>query len=209
MPFSRFWDISKTLKNEMVVWPEDTPFNRSVRKSTRGGRTWSNSEMTLGCHTGTHLDAPRHLFEHGGDINSIALSTLIGTCRVVEINESLILADQITALAPAWGERILFKTANSEILKDETFHKDYVSFDGGAALALVESQVVLVGIDGPSVDPYKSDTHPAHTVFCETGIAVVENLDLADVEPGPYTLICLPLKLEGADGSPVRAILAR
>ena len=209
MPFSRFWDITMTLSDDIFVWPGDTPFSRTVRQSRRGDQTWSNSEIQMGLHTGTHMDAPRHVFEKGGDVNSIPLATLVGACRVVEVNTEIIDESQIIHILPQPGERILFKTANSELFSDGQWHDSYIRFDEKGAQALVESQVILVGIDGPSVDPHKAESHPAHTAFCEAGIAVVENLVFREVEPGDYTLICLPMKIDGSDGAPVHAILGR
>jgi len=209
MPFSRFWDISMSLSNGIWVWPGDTEFVRKVRTNKKGDQSWSNSEICMGCHTGTHMDAPRHVFQQGGDVNSIPLAMLIGECRVVEIISDTIGAQDISSIAPSSGERILFKTANTRLFSDGKFHEQYVHFEEDAAKTLVESQVVLVGTDGPSVDPYAKKFNPAHTAFCEAGIVVLENLVLHEVEPGKYTLICLPMKLEGSDGAPVRAILAR
>lgn len=209
MEFSRFWDISMPLKDGMMVWPGDPPFKRTARKKKKKDQTWTNSTMKVGCHTGTHMDAPRHVFPHGGDVNSIPLATLIGECRVVEIIPGVIGAEEIAQIEPKPGERLLFKTANSGLFDGTEFHEEYVYFNDEAAQALVDAQVVLIGTDGPSVDPYGTDDCPAHTAFCESGVAVIENLVLRSVEPGPYSLICLPLKLDGADGAPVRAILAR
>lgn len=209
MPFSRFWDITKSLHEGITVWPGDIPFERKVKKQKKGKNKWSNSELRMSCHTGTHMDAPRHVFENGADINSFPLAVLVGACRVVEIGTELIDKTQIQILDPLFGERILFQTSNSGKEEIEDFREDFVHFDGEGALELVESQVVLIGTDGPSVDAYGDKKCPAHTAFCDAGIAVVENLVLDDVEPGSYTLICLPLKMAGSDGSPVRAILAR
>jgi arylformamidase len=209
MPYSRFWDVTATLHNKMAVWPGDPPFKRVARTKKHNGQAWTNSTLSTGCHVGTHMDAPRHVFKHGGDVNTIPLSTLVGTCRVVEVAGEVIDAGLIAAICPGFGERLLFRTANSSLFSDGEFHEDFVSFDAGAAQALVDAQVVLVGIDGPSVDPIDGPEFPAHNAFCEAGIAVIENLALLDVEPGAYDLICLPMKIDGADGAPVRAILAR
>jgi len=193
----------------MMSWPGDTPFLHKVRKTRKGDQKWSNSEITLGCHTGTHLDAPRHLFETGGDTNSIPLAILIGECRVIEIGSPIIGVEEVEAAAPLAGERIIFKTSNSALFHDGNFHESFVHINGKGAGRLVDAQIVLVGTDGPSVDEYGSEKSPAHMAFCTAGIGIIENLLLADVEPGEYTLICLPMKLEGADGAPVRAILAK
>lgn len=209
MPFSRFWDITLPLATGMMNWPGDTPFSRTVRTTKKGDQLWSNSEIKLGCHAGTHMDAPRHVFESGGDINSIPLAVLLGECRVVETTSSMVGLEEVEAIRPRPGERVLFKTLNTELFSDGNFHKKFIHFDEDGASALVRSQVVLAGIDGPSVDGFGDKHSPAHTAFCSAGIAVVENLYLVDVDPGEYFLICLPMKLEGSDGAPVRAILAR
>ena len=209
MPFSRFWDISLPLTEGMIIWPGDTPFATHVRHDQKGDQNWSNTEIRMGCHTGTHMDAPRHVFGHGATIGSFPLSTLVGRCLVVETDGETIDAELIRAVDPVYGGRVLFKTNNTDLFADGVFHESYVHFDPEAAQALVEAQVVLVGTDGPSVDPYGQGLCPAHTAFCEAGIAVIENLALRNVDPGEYTLICLPIRLDQCDGAPVRAILAR
>lgn len=209
MTFSRFWDVSMSLIQGMSVWPGDTAFTRTVRTEIKGEQVWSNSDLHMGCHTGTHMDAPRHVFQKAGDVNTVPLAILIGQCRVVLIDGPVIDREAIARIAPESGERILFKTFNSEADDNGSFNETYVHFDKAAAEALVEAQVVLVGTDGPSVDAFGQDDCYAHLAFCDAGIALVENLVLREVEPGDYTLICLPMKLEGSDGAPVRAILAR
>lgn len=209
MPFSRFWDITKSLYEGITVWPGDIPFERKARQTKKAENLWSNSDLHMSCHTGTHMDAPRHVFEKGGDINSFPLAVLVGACRVVEIEAERIDKKQVQQIDPIFGERILFKTLNCNRENDDDFREDFIHFDGEGAKELVKSQVVLIGIDGPSVDAFGAENSPAHIAFCDAGIAIVENIDLHEVEPGSYTLICLPLKMEGSDGSPVRAILAR
>ena len=209
MQFSRFWDITCPLNEKMAVWPGDPAFSRKVDKKAVGKHTWSNSKMSLGCHTGTHMDAPRHVFEKGGDINSIPLSTLVGDCKVIEVFGEEVDEKSVAVHLPRRGDRILLKTTNSQHNNPRVFNENYIYFTKGAAKLLVEAQVMLVGTDGPSVDSINGPEFPAHTLFCEAGVAVLENLSLTEVEPGSYTLICLPMKIDGADGAPVRAILAR
>ena len=207
--YSQFWDITFPLKQGMTVWPGDTPFTRTVRNKTVNGMTWSNSELFMGAHTGTHMDAPCHAVYGADDIAAIPISVLIGPARVVVCDQPMIDEAFVKSIAPLPGERILFRTVNTDRVTEGVFHRDFVHLDEGAAALLVKNQVVLVGTDGPSVDPIETATAPCHTLFCGARIAVIENLFLRDVTAGEYDLICLPMKLEGSDGAPVRAVLAR
>jgi len=137
------------------------------------------------------------------------LEPVIGRCRVYELDcEDQITADDLKKLKIAPRQRLLFKTRNSTrswAMKE--FDKDFVSIRADAAQYLVDQGVVTVGVDYLSIGGFNKDGVETHQIMLGAGIWVIEGLNLADIKPGYYELICLPLKLEGADGAPCRVVL--
>ncbi|HZA04829.1 MAG TPA: hypothetical protein VE617_09700, partial [Propionibacteriaceae bacterium] len=109
---------------------------------------------------------------------------------------------------PAGSTRLLFKTTNSALWDDPSFVEDFVAMTADGAAALVERGVRTIGIDYLSIAPY-DDPAPTHEVLLDAGVTIIETLDLRSVEPGPWQLTCLPLRIPGADGAPARALLSR
>lgn len=205
----QYYDITVPLREGLAVWPGDVPVKTAAYKSYK--RDGSNvTRLQLSTHAGTHVDAPHH-FGHRGTVDAMPPEALIGPCRVVTVRaHSLVQAGHIERANLGGTERVLFKTRNSRRAGGTTFHKDYVSLSAEAAAALVKLGVRLVGIDGPSVDPFSSDgPHDAHHTLLGAGIVVLENVDLSKVPAGEYDLLCLPLKVAGADGAPARAMLRK
>jgi arylformamidase len=162
-------------------------------------------------HTGTHVDAPRHFIDGGAGADAIALDALMGSAYVVDATgvRTDIDVRALEALAlPRGSKRLLFKTSNSELWSRPGFNGDFIGLTADAASYLVQRGVRLIGADYLSVAP-KSDPAPTHRVLLEAGVVVLEGLDLRQVEPGGYRLVCLPLLLVGSDGAPARAILVR
>ena len=167
------------------------------------------SQLVLGTHTGTHLDAPRHFIPGGRTIDQLDLDALVGVCRVIEVVKSegpISRADlQRVELHP--GERLLLKTRNSQQPVAPTFTPDFVALDPSAADYLCEQGVRVVGIDGPSIDAWGASDFPSHKRLLGADILILENLVLRHVVPMSYGLIAVPLNLIGADGCPIRALL--
>ena len=208
MSKTKYYDITIPLREGMAVWPGDVPVKTAAYKSYK--RDGSNvTRLELSTHAGTHVDAPLH-FGHRGTVDTMPPSALIGPCRVVTVRaRALIRAEHIERADLAGTERVLFKTRNSRRAGGTRFHKDFVALSADAAAALVELGVRLVGMDGPSVDPFGPDgPYAAHHMLLEAGVVVLENIDLSRAPAGEYELICLPLKIAGADGAPARAILS-
>ena len=169
--------------------------------------------LHFGAHTATHVDAPAHFIEGAPGVNDLALETLIGQARVVEIREDVraIDADHIAACELGRATRVLFKTRNSAFWENPqgVFREDFTYIAPDAARALVRRGVRLVGIDYLSVERFKSEGFETHKTLLAHGVVIVEGLDLRAVSPGIYELICLPLKIVGGsgDGAPARAVL--
>ncbi len=200
-------DISSEISSEMIVYKnkkEKKPAIKIVRKLSQGA---VESRISLDSHTGTHVDAPKHMLANGRGIEVYHLGAFVGPCRVVECTKlkSAITVDDVRKIKPVKGERILFKTKNSF---DSTFNKNFVYLEAKAAKLLADKGVALVGIDALGIE--RGDkTHSTHKHLLGKNIPIVEGLNLKKVKPGKYFLCVLPLKIKDIDGSPARAVLIR
>ncbi len=200
---TRLFDLSPPLSPRLAVWPGDVPFSRDVT-SHADGTTFSSVGTTL--HLGSHADAPLHMVPGAAAIDAIPLETWIGPCQVVEARVPPRGRVRLVDLAePPEAPRLLVKTGTS--LDRERFTGDFAGLDPSLAPELAARGVVLVGIDTPSVDPYEDEAFEAHRALVRAGVFWLEGLVLAHVPAGRYDLVALPLRIEGGDGSPVRAVL--
>ena len=207
----KVYDISLTLRPRMPVYPgEPTPVLEPTSQMERGDFC-NVSLLAIATHTGTHIDAPRHFLPGGTPVDQLPVSVLVGPALVVEmpVEQEINAADLEAAAIPSGTERLLFKTRNSRLLDDEDFRRDFVYVALDAARWLVERGVRLVGIDYLSVEQMDAEPNIVHQTLLGAGVVIVEGVDMRQVPPGPYLLACLPLKIEGADGSPVRAVLVK
>ncbi|MCU0577989.1 MAG: cyclase family protein [Desulfobacterota bacterium] len=202
-------DISVTLKNGMVHWPGDPPAHFSPALDLERGDPCTVSQIDMGAHTGTHMDAPAHFIRGGPGIEALPLDTVIGSARVIAIRDpESIKPEELRRHRLRRGERILFKTGNSErCWHRDTFVEGFVYISAAAARYLVERQVRLVGIDYLSVGGFRVDGMETHQALLGAGIWIIEGLNLSGVQPGRVQLVCLPLKIAGADGAPCRAVV--
>jgi arylformamidase len=202
-------DISVPLRDGMVHWPGDPECRITQVNKMEEGAVCNLTHLSLSAHTGTHMDAPRHFVADGLTMELMPLEPVIGRCRVVEFDvESQITAADLEPLRLLPGQRLLFKTRNSTrswAMSD--FDKDFISIRADAAQLLVDLKIVTVGVDYLSIGGYGKDVVETHQIMLGAGMWVIEGLNLAEVKPGYYDLICLPLKIEGADGAPCRAVL--
>jgi len=206
----RILDISVLLQNPMPVWPGDEEFRLRRTKQLEAGDAVNASRLECNVHAGTHVDAPRHFLEKGCTVEQLPLEILIGPAQVAYLPEvNAIGAEDLAtlALSPGTG-RLLLRTRNSELWAAEIpdFRPDYVALTAEAAHWLVINGIRLIGIDYLSVQRFQ-DSRLTHQVLLEAGVIILEGLNLADVAPGVYELICLPLRLRGAEGAPARAVL--
>jgi arylformamidase len=205
-------DISPTLSERIAVWPGDTSFRRtpvSEPGTPDSGPGWnllvSSIHTTL--HVGAHADAPNHFRTGEVGIDRVPLDAYRGPCEVVEVAvpPGATIAPRDLARAPR-ASRVLFKTGSFP--DPERFDADFVAFSPELVEWLRALGAVLLGIDTPSVDPFSSKALPSHhATRAGRGLAILEGLDLSQVRPGLYELVALPLRIEGADASPVRASL--
>ena len=199
-------DISSPLSPNLAVWPGDVPFTREVGSRISEGDALDLSSMRTTLHIGTHADAPSHVVQGGQTIDELALSPFLGPCEVIELNlpaGERILPHHLSG--PIQAPRVLFKTGSCP---DPTrFCETFNSLSPELIACLAEQGCVLLGLDTPSVDPFDSREYESHRALVERGLQSLEGLRLEDVEPGLYTLVALPLRIEGGDASPVRAVL--
>lgn len=174
------------------------------------GDRFTLTRLRMSAHTGTHIDAPAHFIKGGGTIDDIDLEALIGPVQVIDLASAdghITRGDLQAAGLPAGTERVLLKTKNSALWKNPVFRNDYVALAADGAQWLVERRMRLVGIDYLSVEAFDSTEFAAHNSLLAAGVVVLEGVNLQEVGSGTYQLVCLPLKIEGAEGAPTRAVL--
>lgn len=201
------YDISQTLREGIAVWPGDPEFRQRWVTRMRDGESSNVSTVDMGTHTGTHVDAPLHLDDSGRDIASIPVHYFTGPVRVFSISSKESMgAAELSMLDWRGVKRVLFKTRSGS-LPENPFNQNFVYLEEGAADFLISRGILLVGTDAPSIDAFESKSLPSHRKLLHHGIVILEGALLDNVPPGDYELVCLPLKLAGLDGSPVRAVL--
>ncbi len=204
----RIYDVSRTLESGMATWPGEAGPVLTPIKLMSLGHTADVSHLSLGVHTGTHVDAPKHFIPGGAGVETLPLAVLIGPARVVNIRHTgAIQTEELEQANLAGIERVLFRTRNSDDWSDEDFKQDFVHLEPDAALWLQSHGIKLVGVDYLSVEAFFAEEPRTHRTLLAGGVVILEGLDLRAVPPGDYTLCCLPLKLAGADGAPARAVL--
>ncbi len=204
----KFTDVTVILKPGMPVWPGEPGFEIHRIQSIENGIGANVSAIRTGCHIGTHVDAPLHFIEEGTSVDALDLDVFVGEVTVFPMAvERCIDRADLEPLGIRGGQRVIFKTANSNLWEKDAFQTDYIYITERAASYLVEIGVKMVGIDYLSVEQFGLDRAPTHQILLGAGVGVIEGLDLRGVEGGAYELICLPLKIAGADGSPARIIL--
>ncbi len=202
-------DITIPIRSGMVHWPGDPEVVVERTESIESGAEYNVSHLSLGSHTGTHVDAPCHYFRNAACIDSVPLDALIGPARVLHIEDGESVRPESLALYDIGaGDRILLKTENSlRAWAEEEFIPNFVYISHEGARYLVRMGVRTVGIDYLSVGGYYRDARETHRILLAAGIWIIEGLNLSEAAPGRYELICLPLKILNGDGAPARAIL--
>jgi arylformamidase len=209
-PGSGWIDVSVPIRHGMVHWPNNPPVEVARVKDMAHGGSSNVSRLALGVHTGTHVDAPVHFDSAAGGVDTLALDALVGPARVIAIADPVhVDVAELAAAGVAAGERILLKTRNSPAAwAAPSFVEDAVHLTEAAARYLAAQRVRTVGIDYLSVGGYRAKNGAAvHHALLGGGVTIIEGLDLSQVEPGPVDLVCLPLRIEGGDGAPARAIV--
>jgi arylformamidase len=202
-------DISVLLQNGMACWSGDPELEITKIHDMKSGDGDSLTHISMCAHTGTHMDAPVHFIKSGKSIDKMPLAAAIGKARVIEISDKeCITVEEIRSQRILKGDRILFKTNNSrKKWNKKPFMKKFVHLSTGAAQFLAERKVQTIGIDYLSIGGYEGNVTDVHNIILKAGIWVIEGLNLSNIKPGDYKLICLPIKIAGADGAPCRALI--
>ncbi len=203
----KIFDISLSLSPQTIHWVTGTPLELIERKRMSRGDTNNSSSIHTSVHAGTHVDAPFHFIADGVTIESLPLDLFIGPARVCDLEiGSHITAADISKLGIQGEKRVLFKTRNSNLLHKGKYDPSFAAFSVDGAEALVDLGVRLVGLDYLSA-AHADEQVAVHRAFLDRGVVLLEGVDLSQVPPGRYELICPPVKLAGSDGAPCRAVL--
>lgn len=205
---SEWIDISQTLSNTIAHWPGDEPFSFQIGITKEQTGSVNIGNMSTSSHTGTHVDAPFHFDKDGKTIEELDVNLYVGEAKVIDLtDEDTITVEALKKYDLTGVKRVLIKTR--KVINQEQFPEEYMVVDEAVGAYLRTCGVQLLGTESPSVDSVNSKELLAHHALHENGIFILENIVLTDVEPGMYDLIALPLKIEGADGSPVRAVIRK
>ena len=213
----KIWDISRTLSQDFAEWPGDEPFHFRLTKKIAEGQSVNLGAISMSVHNGTHADARFHFDANGGSIEKAPLEIYLGRAVVVDLTEAfsqstekhLITVEDLRPYAEQIAEtsRVLIKTGR---WSDSTVFPHQIPVIAANVPAwLQKNGVRLLGLDLPSVDEADSKSLQNHHALAAGGIAIVESLDFSGVGAGVYNFGGLPLKIEGGDGAPMRAVLWR
>ena len=206
---TRIYDISVPIRTGGLVYPGNPEIEISLQQAVAKGAGANVSFVRFGSHTGTHADAARHFFDNGQTVDKIPLDRLIGRALLIGFPDDLraVGAADLEKYDLSGHTRVLLRTRNSALLSKKEFVKDYTYLAPDGAQYLVDKGIELVGIDYLSIEQFHSGHHKTHRTLLEKSVVILEGLDLSVPAPGQYELICLPLRIEGCDGAPARAVL--
>jgi arylformamidase len=209
---SRAIDISLPISHSLLVWPGNPGIEIAPNQRIGSGDDANVSELRIGTHTGTHVDPPVHFVPGSAGIDRVSLDVLMGPCIVADARGlgGELGTEQLDGLGVAAGtERLLLRTDNSELWRRTPvrFPDDYVCLGTEGAAWVVDRGIALIGVDFLSVERRGTPGHPTHRALLTNGVVIVEGLDLGAVDPGPYELRVLPLRIVDGDGGPARAAL--
>ncbi|MFM9904533.1 MAG: cyclase family protein [Pyrinomonadaceae bacterium] len=205
------YDITVPISAATPIYKGDPGVEITAFKSIASGSSANVSQITFGVHTGTHVDAPNHFIDGAKRVHELDPEKLVGPCRVIQIPDDVIAIEPEHVGDFRGISRVIFKTRNSAFWAEPElgFRTDFTYLTPATAKLLVDSGVVLVGIDYLSIEKSGSPGHPVHMTLLEKEVVILEGVDLREVAAGDYGMICMPLKYIGAggDGSPARTML--
>lgn len=208
----KIYDISLAVQPGMVTWPNHPPVTLEWFRKIEEGARCNVSRLEMCTHAGTHVDAPYHFLKNGNTVEGLSLDDLVGPAQVVVFPDhvDVIDAELLEAAGiPSGTRRLLCKTRNSGlwVRNEAAFDAHFVALAADAADWLIAQGIRLIGVDYLSVATYGEPGGSTHLALLGASVVIIEGLDLSAVDPGSYTLVCLPLKLVGSDGAPARAVL--
>ncbi len=204
----RLIDISVAIDEQMVCWPDTLTPKIEYKKSIAQGDSTNDRNIQINLHSGTHMDAPNHFIKDGSTIEQICLDKCCGMVFVLKVEGNVInkeIVDRYKEVFRVYS-KILLKTENS-VLSGDKFDYNFAAFDTSGAKAILEYGIELIGIDYLSVQKFGNENNEVHTLFLSNNVILLENIDLSQVAEGEYELFAFPVKINGVEGSPVRAVL--
>lgn len=205
-------DLSVPIRSNMPYYPGDPAPQVTRLHDHERGDAWTTTHISFSAHLGTHVDAPLHRVRGGNTVDCLDLQTLIGPAYVADLSgvaSEIHAEDFVACNIPLSAERLILKTRNAGLWQQDAFQSDFIALSESGAEWLVAHGIRLVALDYLSADVFTSQDYPAHDVLLQRGVVIVEGVMSGGVPEGWYTLICLPLRLQGADGAPARAVLIR
>ena len=206
---NKIYDITLTMEESLPVWPGEQGVEIFPQKVYEKDGC-NVSYIKVGMHAGTHVDAPIHFTKDGKDTSEVDLTRFFGPAKVFTFDETEVLhKSHLEGLPIEEGNIVLLNMLkNNGLLKEKVFRTDYVYVAPDAATYLLEKKVRAVGVNYFSVAScFPTEGPTSHHIFLENGIVIYEGLNLEGIPAGQYQIVCLPLKIKGGNGSPVRAIL--
>ena len=203
------YDVSLPIVNGGLVYPGNPEIAISPQQEISKGASSNVSLLSFGSHTGTHVDAQKHILDGGLAVDALHLEVLMGPAMLITVPDDAMAVTEALLRAHdlAGQQRVLIRTRNSGFIRQRDFVRDYTYLAPDGAEYLVSIGVKLVGIDYMSIEQFHSGHHMTHRTLLGRGVVIVEGLDLSVPPPGRYDLRVLPLRLAGLDGAPARAVL--
>lgn len=198
-------DITQTLESSIAHWPEDTPFSYEIPVTKADSGSVNIGKIETSTHIGTHIDAPFHFDDNGVRVDDLDINRYIGDATVIEVMDKALITEEVLKNFDIKGTILLIRT--KEKANQEIFPETIPVLTEKAIEYIARIGIELFGIDVTSVDPIDSKTLDNHHKLYRNDIMIIENAVLEDVTAGYYDFVALPLKIKGADGSPVRAAL--
>jgi len=205
--FSKIIDISWPISHEMTSYKDNKPATLTMFKNFPQDSA-RDSNFTINSHTGTHVDAPSHFLQDGPSIENFTLNQFIGPCQVIDLTDKIdcITAQDLEAATIETGSIILFKTKNSFKKTTDAFEINFIYLEKMGAQYLADKKIKAVGIDYLGIERNQSD-YKTHKTLLQQNIPIIEGLRLEAVAAGNYFFVFLPLKIQGLEAAPGRAIL--
>ncbi|WP_131780917.1 cyclase family protein [Legionella gresilensis] len=204
----KYYDLTANISEKLVTFPGDPRYQAEQVSTLEDGSHFHLNKLSLGNHTGTHIDFPAHVIKGGKTSSDFPIETLIGSGLIIEVpdQEISVTKSLIASHSIMKNDFVFFKTANSKISKNSAFTDKYVYIEPDAAEELLGKGVKIVGIDYISVDKYESEDLPVHKSLLLKDVLIVEGLELKNVPVGRCKIYIMPMKINDMDGLPARVI---
>lgn len=203
------YDVSLPIVSGGLVYPGNPDIAIAPQQEISKGASANVSLLAFGSHTGTHVDAQKHIIDGGLAIDALPLDVLMGPAILVAFPDDVMAVGEkeLRGHDLTGQQRVLIRTRNSTFIRKRDFVRDYTYLAPDGAMYLASLGVKLVGCDYLSIEQFHSGHHMTHRTLLGRNIVIVEGLDLSVPPPGVYDLRVLPLRLAGLDGAPARAVL--